>query len=393
MKTEPGIIIISLLKERQGISRLPAALKSSGFRVMALCDTNSYLAKTKYLDQLICWTGLDYSNSLRKILKILHVIEDFQAELVIPADEETIVLLFQALKLCRLWRCYSSAQSVLERSLFRAEFLQKTIVKDAFIAFVAGLGVRVPENHVLHSKEGALKLANSLSFPIVLKRSIGSSGRQVSIHETVSTLISELQEVLRFGFLREIKHQVTSLLTKSYGSIRNYWSLQQFVQGETAMFVFVAGQGKILGHLPLYKKQTYPDKTGPSSVIQSFDCPEMVEFATKIVKEIEFNGFGSIDFIVDAQTQKPYVIEFNPRPIPACHLGQHFNVDFCRILMDYLQEKPLIPCQPLPSQTIALFPSEYLRDPDSPYLKTAFHDIPWEDADLMAALAPGFKPF
>ena len=29
--------------------------------------------------------------------------------------------------------------------------------------------------------------------------------------------------------------------------------------------------------------------------------------------------------------------------------------------------------------TIALFPREWLRDPASPWLKTAFHDVPWDD--------------
>jgi predicted ATP-grasp superfamily ATP-dependent carboligase len=392
METKSGIIIISLLKERQGISRLPAALKSSGFKVSAICHTNSYLAKTKYLDQLIPWTGVDTTNALSKMIKVIQIIEQLQPHLVIPADEGTIVLLFQTLKMCKLWHRYAGVRAVLERSLFREEFLHQTIVKDAFINFAAGLGIRVPRNYVIHTREEALELAASLQFPVVLKRAVGSSGRQVTIHENFNTLASELMHIFRLRGLREMKYRVTSFLSNSFNAINNYWSLQQFVQGETAMFVFVAGQGKILGHLPLYKKQTYPGKTGPSSVIQSFNCPEMLEFATKIVEKIEFNGFGSLDFIVDAQSQQPYVIEFNPRPVPACHLGQHFNVDLCQLLADCIQGKTPAHSDVLPSQTIALFPSEYFRDPQSPYLKTAFHDIPWEDEDLMAALAPEFVP-
>jgi predicted ATP-grasp superfamily ATP-dependent carboligase len=390
MDTESGIIIISLLKERQGISRLPAALRSSGFKVSAICHVNSYLAKTKYLDQLIAWTGLETTNALSRIIKIIQVIEQLKPHLVIPADEGTIVLLFQTLRMCKLWHRYAGVKAVLERSLFREEFLPQTIVKDAFIDFAAGLGIRVPQNCVIHTREEALELVASLQFPVVLKRAVGSSGRQVTIHDNPDTLASELTHIFRMRALRDMKHRVTSLLTNSINVIDNYWSLQQFVQGETAMFVFVAGQGKILGHLPLYKKQTYPGKTGPSSVIQSFNCPEMLEFAARIVEKIEFNGFGSIDFIVDAQSQQPYVIEFNPRPVPACHLGQHFNVDLCQLLADHIQGKSPAHSEVLPSQTIALFPSEYFRDPQSPYLKTAFHDIPWEDEGLMAALAPGF---
>jgi D-alanine-D-alanine ligase-like ATP-grasp enzyme len=391
METDSGIIIISLLKERQGISRLPAALESSGFKVSALCHGNSYLAKTKYLDKLISWTGLEMTNALSRIVKVLQVIEKLQPQFVIPADEGTILLLFQALKVSTFWPGYSLSKIILEKSLYKPEFLHKTIVKDVFIDFAASLGIRVPQNHIIQSRAEAIQLAATLQFPVVLKRAVGSSGRQVTIHESLDTLDSELIHIFRLKILREVKHRVTSFLTNSFNAIDNDWSLQQFIQGETAMFVFLASQGKILGHLPLYKKQTYPGKTGPSSVIQSFDCPEMLEFATRIVEKIEFNGFGSIDFIVEAQSQQPYVIEFNPRPVPACHLGAYFNVDLCQLLSDYIHGKPIVHNKLLAYKTVALFPSEYLRDPASPYLKTAFHDIPWEDNSLMAALAPHYS--
>jgi predicted ATP-grasp superfamily ATP-dependent carboligase len=182
METESGIIIISLLKERQGISRLPAALRSSGFKVSALCHGNSYLAKTKYLDKLICWTGLETTNALSRIVKVLQVIEKLQPQFVIPADEGTILLLFQALKVSSFWPGYALSKTILEKSLYKPEFLHKTIVKDAFVDFAASLDVRVPQNHIIQSRAEARQLAAALQFPVVLKRAVGSSGRQVTIH-------------------------------------------------------------------------------------------------------------------------------------------------------------------------------------------------------------------
>ena len=35
---------------------------------------------------------------------------------------------------------------------------------------------------------------------------------------------------------------------------------------------------------------------------------------------------------------------------------------------------------------IAMFPNEDLRDPNSPYFKTAYHDIPTDDPELLQAL-------
>ena len=36
---------------------------------------------------------------------------------------------------------------------------------------------------------------------------------------------------------------------------------------------------------------------------------------------------------------------------------------------------------------IALFPQEWMRDPDSAFLKSAYHDVPWEEPELLRACA------
>ena len=49
---------------------------------------------------------------------------------------------------------------------------------------------------------------------------------------------------------------------------------------------------------------------------------------------------------------------------------------------------------------IAIFPREWMRDPASPWLKNAYHDVPWEDPDVVRAgiqlaqdEAPGKDPY
>jgi hypothetical protein len=38
-----------------------------------------------------------------------------------------------------------------------------------------------------------------------------------------------------------------------------------------------------------------------------------------------------------------------------------------------------------PHDTIALFPQEWLRDAKSPFLRSAYNDIPWEEPELLKA--------
>jgi hypothetical protein len=37
------------------------------------------------------------------------------------------------------------------------------------------------------------------------------------------------------------------------------------------------------------------------------------------------------------------------------------------------------------NDVIALFPQEWLRDPQSPFLRTAYHDVPWHESEFLRA--------
>jgi hypothetical protein len=37
------------------------------------------------------------------------------------------------------------------------------------------------------------------------------------------------------------------------------------------------------------------------------------------------------------------------------------------------------------ADTVAFFPSEWRRDPESPYLVDGYHDVPWDDPALLRA--------
>ena len=43
--------------------------------------------------------------------------------------------------------------------------------------------------------------------------------------------------------------------------------------------------------------------------------------------------------------------------------------------------------QPAPrvteKDTIALFPQEWIRDPESAFLRSGYHDVPWEEPELL----------
>lgn len=40
---------------------------------------------------------------------------------------------------------------------------------------------------------------------------------------------------------------------------------------------------------------------------------------------------------------------------------------------------------------VAHFPNEWRRDPQSPYLREAYHDVPWDDPPLLKKLIQDFR--
>jgi hypothetical protein len=44
------------------------------------------------------------------------------------------------------------------------------------------------------------------------------------------------------------------------------------------------------------------------------------------------------------------------------------------------------------NDTIALFPQEWARDPKSEFLQSAYHDVPWEESELIRSCVRKGRP-
>jgi len=112
----------------------------------------------------------------------------------------------------------------------------------------------------------------------------------------------------------------------------------------------------------------------------------MRQAAGKLVAAWGLTGFVAFDFIVDAQGDA-WLIECNPRPTSISHLGARLGEDICAALYCRLARQPPPPINPGAELVVAHFPQEMLRDPASPYLTKAFHDVPVDDPGLMRRLS------
>ena len=83
--------------------------------------------------------------------------------------------------------------------------------------------------------------------------------------------------------------------------------------------------------------------------------------------------------MLETGTENANLIEINPRSTQVGHLSLGPGRDLPAALYAVLSEKAEQAAPKVTEKdTIALFPQEWIRDPQSAFLKSAFHDVPWE---------------
>jgi carbamoylphosphate synthase large subunit len=114
------------------------------------------------------------------------------------------------------------------------------------------------------------------------------------------------------------------------------------------------------------------------------DNAEMSAAVTKMVRRLNLSGMNGFDFMIEAATGNAYLIELNPRTTQVGHLALGAGHDLPAALYAAVTGNAL---QPAPAVTqsdvIALFPAEWNRNPESAFLKTGFHDVPWTEPELI----------
>lgn len=379
------ILIIALDTHWAGISRLPYGLNRAGFSVFALCPKKSFIAHTRYLEDSILYPTFTYSRAKFIYLWILFAIFYFKPQFIIPGDEDAVVALQNLANLLEKIPYLNKIAKLIRNSLPPKSFDSVVLNKAEFQKACLTIGVRVPKNKDIYSLDDALIEATQMGYPIVLKKDAGYGGGGVFICQNEKDLRTHLDFALHTSFISKIKNSIRDLFFISIFTGKKNISLQQYIEGRVGLAPFCAKDGNLYAQNPMLKFKTHPGKTGPTSVALGFFNSRINQYVEIVVKNFQYTGFGSLDFIVDDK-EDVYVIELNPRPVPTCHFGKNIVAnDLCETLYKGLNSRP-IDLKAYRPFTVALFPNEKKRDPNSPYLTDVYHDIPVDDPDLVRVL-------
>ena len=379
------ILIIAFNEKWVGISRLPYGLTQSGFETFALCPKDSYLAKTRYLKNAIHYPGIVYRFRLKLMyLWIIYSFFKFNPDLVIPGDEETIKALHRLANLTKSIPYFKKISILIRKSTSPENLDHITLNKSDFQKQCSEWGIRSPKNIIVKTINDALMAAKKIQYPLVLKHDVGAGGAGVVICQNEADLRKYFYQAPNFNFFKRMKYKIKQLIVISSTNQKEQISIQEFIEGPLGVTAFCSLNGKMLASNTMLTLKTNPEKTGPTCVAQGLNLPEMEDYVKIIAQKLHYTGFGGVDFIYQKDTNQAFIIEFNARPTPTCHLGEQAVANsLCQALFNGLNNIKITKNE-FKNYFIAMFPAEKKRDPNSEYLTKGFHDMPIDDPELLA---------
>ena len=100
-------------------------------------------------------------------------------------------------------------------------------------------------------------------------------------------------------------------------------------------------------------------------------------------------GLFTSEYLVERGSGRVYLIEIERRIGPATHFGSVMKVDLCAALhaaMHGLPSPTRARLDPGEEHMLVTFPGEWLRNPQSRWLRDHPVDMPWDDPELLDAM-------
>ena len=363
-------------------ARIGMALAESGCYVDAVCPSKHPLHLTGVVRQMFRYKGM------RPLASVSDGIRKSRPDLVVPADDLATWHLHElhrressqggsGREICRL----------IERSLGSLESFSVVNARNAFIQVASEEGIRVPRTRVIASISELHDWIARVGFPMVLKANGTSGGDGVKVVSTVAEAESAFRKLqspplLARALKRAVIDRDLTLVRPSLIRRRAVVTAQTFVAGHEATSTLFCWRGKVLASLHFEVLQKV-GSTGHATVVRRIDHIEMSTAAEKIAARLQLSGFHGLDFMIEDDSTKAYLIEINPRTTQVGHLKLGEGRDLPSALYSAITGKSPKSATPLTANdTIALFPKEWMRDPQSIFLRTAHHDVPWQEAEL-----------
>ena len=351
-----------------------------GCRVSTTCPPGHPLRFVTGIESHYLYGGLDSLRSLKEAILAT------QPTLIVPCDDAVVWQLHE------LHTRHPELQPLIERSLGAKEKYPTIRSRGVLLQAAAELGIQVPLTKTVGSEDDLA--AWWTGAPAVLKLDGTCGGSGVAIVDSLPDALIAFRKLSRpmgisFAWKRWLvnrdpiafwsrQHQETARIT-----------IQEYISGRPANAMIACWQGELLAIVSV-EVLSAQGPTGAATVARLVQNKEMEQAARRLAREFMLSGFHGLDFMLEGQTGRAYLIELNPRCTQLGHLRLQSQGDLVGAISTKLWKEPSS-ADPkaedlIHGDTVAFFPQTFTWSPKNPYLRSGYHDVPWEEPALLREL-------
>jgi predicted ATP-grasp superfamily ATP-dependent carboligase len=368
MTATPTVLLVGLIPGHSGM-HLPRHLARHGLRVAFIGSSGALASRSGHVHSRWDWKWDAKPFSYDPLVSAIRQLVPAH---VVPLDEAA------GMRLEQVGRGFvdlsgklfpADAVELVRRSLGDPASYFSGSARRKFHAAASKAGVEVPTQDTVSGLDEIIPFAHRAGWPVVLKRelSMGGVGVFVLDDEAAATQVCAAQGV---------------------GTGRgSAWVVQEHIQGSLGMHAILAKEGQVLAEVGAMQLERRSVRTtSPSSVVRLCRHDGMREAARRYACATGLSGLHAWDFLLTADS-RVVMIEHNARPIAISTLGALAGSDLCAALAAQLGviSRDIAPASSS-NLNVTLFPDEWWRDPNSRWLQGGWHDVPWDDHSLLAAV-------
>jgi hypothetical protein len=366
-------------------ARLAMRLLAHGCEVVALCPRGHVLCQLTGIRSVRTYSGLNSLAALESAIR------SSSPTIVIPCDDRAVWQLHE------LHRQLPDVRDLVARSLGDSAHFATIRSRAQLLKVAARSGIRVPETRRIATPNDITNWFSKVPGTSVLKMDGTWGGRGVSVVRTEGEALSAWRKFTSSQkrgsrWMRRWKDWLV------YCDPLAFWDdpafdrrevlLQRYVVGRLANSMLACWRGKLLGMVNVEVLCTEATATAASTIVRLIDHPEMTRAGEVLCTTLGLSGFHGLDFILEEGSNCAQLIELNARCTRLGHLRLPRQDDLAASLVRHIGAMPPdTDVEAIVSHKIvAFFPQVLSWNPDSPYLRECYVDVPWSEPQLIAAL-------
>ncbi|MGA7272429.1 MAG: carboxylate--amine ligase [Acidimicrobiia bacterium] len=172
--------------------------------------------------------------------------------------------------------------------------------KDAFYRFAADRGFPIPETHFVRSRQDAIRAAETLTFPAILKPPFRTS-RWTELTPAKAFTVSDKHDLL--AVYDRVSDASETIIAQQWipGGISELYSCNCYFSTE----------GELLVSFIARKIRQWPPDTGQSSLGEEVRNDVVLEESIRLLRSVGYRGLGYVEMKRDPRTDRYYIIEPN----------------------------------------------------------------------------------